>query len=95
MCLLRMEASDGSSFIDEDGGVALTMRSCAIMISGWEVFCEKGHNSEYLPIFLQEAGYGTYYTGKLVRLTVKLSQSLIPVVSAQLWTISLDERHAS
>lgn len=33
---------------------------------GWSVFCDMGHNSEYLPIFLQEAGYGTYYTGKLV-----------------------------
>lgn len=48
----------------EDGASA-----CAYeFVLGWEVFCEKGHNSEYLPIFLQEAGYGTYYTGKLVRL---------------------------
>lgn len=37
--------------------------------TGWETFCELGQNSEYLPIFLQEAGYGTYYTGKLVRIT--------------------------
>lgn len=53
------------------------MRFGANMIPGWEVFCEKGHNSEYLPIFLQEAGYGTYYTGKLVRLIINLLFNLV------------------
>ncbi|KAL8283402.1 hypothetical protein RQP46_005812 [Phenoliferia psychrophenolica] len=33
---------------------------------GWEVFNEKGYNGHYLPSFLQEAGYDTYYTGKLM-----------------------------
>ncbi|KAG7094661.1 hypothetical protein E1B28_005484 [Marasmius oreades] len=33
---------------------------------GYQVFCEKGHNDKYLPLYLQRAGYGTYYTGKLM-----------------------------
>ncbi|KAJ8081538.1 hypothetical protein PM082_007383 [Marasmius tenuissimus] len=33
---------------------------------GYHLFHEKGHNDAYLPVFLQGAGYGTYYTGKLM-----------------------------
>lgn len=32
---------------------------------GYPKFVAKGFNSAYLPIWLQEAGYATYYTGKL------------------------------
>uniref|UniRef100_A0A0W0EVU3 Putative arylsulfatase n=1 Tax=Moniliophthora roreri TaxID=221103 RepID=A0A0W0EVU3_MONRR len=33
---------------------------------GYHLFRETGKNDAYLPIFLQEAGYNTYYTGKLM-----------------------------
>uniref|UniRef100_A0A0W0G3I2 Sulfatase N-terminal domain-containing protein n=1 Tax=Moniliophthora roreri TaxID=221103 RepID=A0A0W0G3I2_MONRR len=33
---------------------------------GYHLFREKGQNNAYLPIFLQEAGYNTYHTGKLM-----------------------------
>ncbi|GAA5864377.1 hypothetical protein JCM8547_005802 [Rhodosporidiobolus lusitaniae] len=33
---------------------------------GWTVFNEKGYNGHYLPSFLQQAGYSTRYTGKLM-----------------------------
>jgi arylsulfatase A-like enzyme len=39
----------------------------SILLPGYHLFCEKGLNDAYLPVFLQEAGYNTYYTGKLVR----------------------------
>ncbi|CAK7224015.1 hypothetical protein SBRCBS47491_005405 [Sporothrix bragantina] len=32
---------------------------------GYPKFVDEGHNEAYLPIFLQEAGYNTYYSGKL------------------------------
>ncbi|KAF9261445.1 alkaline phosphatase-like protein [Marasmius fiardii PR-910] len=36
------------------------------IFGGYHVFCEKGYNGKYLPAYLQEVGYGTYYTGKLM-----------------------------
>ncbi|KII86595.1 hypothetical protein PLICRDRAFT_142944 [Plicaturopsis crispa FD-325 SS-3] len=33
---------------------------------GWEKFCEFDYNGHYLPNFLQKAGYGAYYIGKLM-----------------------------
>ncbi|OLN87349.1 Arylsulfatase 3 [Colletotrichum chlorophyti] len=32
---------------------------------GYPKFVSEGHNERYLPVFLQNAGYNTYYTGKL------------------------------
>jgi arylsulfatase A-like enzyme len=32
---------------------------------GFPKFISQGHNDAYLPVFLQEEGYNTYYTGKL------------------------------
>ncbi|EUC40476.1 hypothetical protein COCMIDRAFT_108726 [Bipolaris oryzae ATCC 44560] len=33
---------------------------------GYSKFIERGFNDNYLPVWLQEAGYNTYYTGKLM-----------------------------
>ncbi|KAJ6276583.1 alkaline-phosphatase-like protein [Bipolaris maydis] len=33
---------------------------------GYPKFIEQGFNDKYLPVWLQEAGYNTYYTGKLM-----------------------------
>ncbi|KAJ7268531.1 alkaline-phosphatase-like protein [Mycena rebaudengoi] len=33
---------------------------------GYQKFVQEGLNSDYLPIWLQKAGYNTYYTGKLM-----------------------------
>lgn len=33
---------------------------------GYNRFVEQGLNENYLPVWLQEAGYSTYYTGKLM-----------------------------
>ncbi|KAL0565432.1 hypothetical protein V5O48_016596 [Marasmius crinis-equi] len=52
---------------------------------GYHVFCEKGHNDAYLPIYLQEAGYGTYYTGKLMN---GLSAAQISTQPPKGWTHS-------
>ena len=34
-------------------------------IGGYPKFIERGFNDNYLPVWLQEAGYDTYYLGKL------------------------------
>lgn len=36
------------------------------MIGGYPKFIEEGLNERYLPVWLQSAGYNTYYTGKLM-----------------------------
>ena len=36
------------------------------MTGGYPKFVSQGLNSAYLPIWLQESGYNTYYTGKLL-----------------------------
>ncbi|OQE29547.1 hypothetical protein PENSTE_c002G05447 [Penicillium steckii] len=33
---------------------------------GYPKFIEQGFNENYLPVWLQQAGYDTYYTGKLM-----------------------------
>ncbi|KAB2568817.1 Arylsulfatase [Lasiodiplodia theobromae] len=33
---------------------------------GWPQFIKEGHNDDYLPIWLQNAGYNTYYVGKMM-----------------------------
>lgn len=33
---------------------------------GYPKFVAEGHNKNYLPLWLQKAGYNTYYTGKLM-----------------------------
>ncbi|KAK7034486.1 hypothetical protein VNI00_012333 [Paramarasmius palmivorus] len=52
---------------------------------GYHLFCEKGQNDAYLPVFLQEAGYNTYYTGKLMN---GLSWDLIHSEYPKGWTYS-------
>ncbi|KAF9262348.1 alkaline phosphatase-like protein [Marasmius fiardii PR-910] len=52
---------------------------------GYHLFCEKGHNEEYLPVYLQQAGYGTYYTGKLMN---GLSYDQIATQPPKGWTHS-------
>ncbi|KAM0334505.1 hypothetical protein ACHAQA_001534 [Verticillium albo-atrum] len=32
---------------------------------GFPIFVKNGHNENYLPVWLQNAGYSTYYTGKM------------------------------
>lgn len=36
-----------------------------IFLGGYPKFVERGYNDDFLPVWLQEAGYNTYYTGKL------------------------------
>lgn len=36
------------------------------VLGGYPKFISQGLNSAYLPVWLQEAGYNTYYTGKLM-----------------------------
>jgi arylsulfatase A-like enzyme len=33
---------------------------------GYPKFVQEGHNENYLPVWLQQAGYNTYYTGKFL-----------------------------
>jgi arylsulfatase A-like enzyme len=35
------------------------------LVGGYPKFVERGFNANFLPVWLQEAGYDTYYTGKL------------------------------
>jgi arylsulfatase A-like enzyme len=35
------------------------------LLGGYPKFIEEGLNERWLPVFLQDAGYNTYYTGKL------------------------------
>ena len=35
------------------------------LLGGYPKFISEGFNDAYLPVWLQEAGYNTYYTGKL------------------------------
>ncbi|KAF1831681.1 arylsulfatase precursor [Decorospora gaudefroyi] len=35
-------------------------------VGGYPKFVEQGFNEDYLPLWLQEAGYNTYYTGKMM-----------------------------
>ena len=41
-----------------------SLAGCAI--GGYVQFVNNGLNDAYLPIWLQQAGYNTYYTGKLM-----------------------------
>lgn len=43
--------------------VGRILTGCA---GGYPKFVEQGFNNDYLPVWLQEAGYDTYYTGKLL-----------------------------
>ncbi|KAK7034484.1 hypothetical protein VNI00_012331 [Paramarasmius palmivorus] len=52
---------------------------------GYHLFCEKGLNDAYLPIFLQEAGYNTYYAGKLMN---GLDWDLVTTAYPKGWTYS-------
>lgn len=35
------------------------------LVGGYPKFVDRGFNDNFLPVWLQEAGYDTYYTGKL------------------------------
>ena len=35
------------------------------IVGGYRKFIDQGLNDHYLPVWLQDAGYNTYYTGKL------------------------------
>jgi arylsulfatase A-like enzyme len=35
------------------------------LIGGYPKFLAQGFNDNYFPVWLQQAGYNTYYTGKL------------------------------
>ncbi|KAF5351283.1 hypothetical protein D9758_007985 [Tetrapyrgos nigripes] len=50
---------------------------------GYPVFCKNGYNGESLPSFLQDAGYATYYTGKLMN---GLSEPAIKACPTKGWT---------
>lgn len=34
-------------------------------LGGFPIFVKNGHNENYLPVWLQDAGYNTFYTGKM------------------------------
>lgn len=36
-----------------------------IPAGGFPIFVKNGHNENYLPVWLQDAGYNTFYTGKM------------------------------
>jgi arylsulfatase A-like enzyme len=36
------------------------------MLGGYTKFIRDGFNDQYLPVWLQDAGYNTYYVGKLM-----------------------------
>jgi N-acetylglucosamine-6-sulfatase len=40
-------------------------RQLMINLGGYNKFVKQGLNDNYLPVWLQEAGYATYYVGKL------------------------------
>jgi N-acetylglucosamine-6-sulfatase len=41
------------------------IKMTAPLSGGYPKFVAQGLNSNYLPVWLQESGYNTYYTGKL------------------------------
>lgn len=51
--------------------IPLILSACSTTVAdktpqgGYPKFIAQGHNSNYLPVWLQEEGYNTYYTGKL------------------------------
>ncbi|ORY86729.1 putative arylsulfatase precursor [Leucosporidium creatinivorum] len=55
-----------TSFLRAQAAHNTNITSVVAPWGGWEVFNEKGYNGHYLPSFLQDAGYSTYYTGKLM-----------------------------
>lgn len=42
------------------------MISLTARIGGYTKFISQGFNDNYLPVWLQQAGYNTYYTGKFM-----------------------------
>lgn len=55
-----------SSFFRAQAAHNTNITSVSVPYGGWEIFVEKGYNGHYLPSFLQQAGYATYYTGKVM-----------------------------
>lgn len=45
---------------------------------GWVLFNELGYNGPWLPTFMQEAGYNTYYTGKLMNAQTEQTAISLP-----------------
>ncbi|KAF6811928.1 sulfatase [Colletotrichum plurivorum] len=52
----------GRRFVIQDKKLAMLM-NCSL--GGYPKFVSQGYNEKYLPVWLQHAGYNTYYTGKL------------------------------
>jgi N-acetylglucosamine-6-sulfatase len=40
--------------------------SGSLPYGGWAKFLDMGHNQNYLPVWMQDAGIRTYYAGKLL-----------------------------
>lgn len=85
------------TYVEPPEGGTCTFFDCLVQRApdvriGYGVFVKKGHNEAYLPVFLQEAGYATYYVGKLVSTTlihpppIRIYSFVLP---------SLDELYAS
>jgi arylsulfatase A-like enzyme len=43
-----------------------TLALTSLTKGGYPKFIQEGHNDNYLPVWLQQAGYNTYYTGKFL-----------------------------
>lgn len=56
MCLLHMVSNALNPH---------SQQSLLYLLGGYPKFISQGLNENYLPVWLQEAGYNTYYTGKL------------------------------
>ncbi|KAK4047632.1 hypothetical protein OIV83_005290 [Microbotryomycetes sp. JL201] len=55
-----------ASFLRAQEAHNTNVTSVRLPYGGWQVFNEFGYNGHWLPNFMQNAGYGTYYVGKLM-----------------------------
>ncbi|KAK4057072.1 hypothetical protein OIO90_001972 [Microbotryomycetes sp. JL221] len=55
-----------ASFLRAQEAHNTNVTSVRLPYGGWSVFNEFGYNGHWLPSFMQNAGYGTYYVGKLM-----------------------------
>ncbi|ETS62415.1 arylsulfatase precursor [Moesziomyces aphidis] len=53
-------------FLRGQHGHSHNVTNVALPYGGWTRFVAQGYRRDYLPTWLQEAGYNTYYTGKLM-----------------------------
>lgn len=45
--------------------LALVSARLILPAGGFPIFVKNGHNENYLPVWLQDAGYKTFYAGKM------------------------------